>query len=187
MTQTQLTPARKPITKTLVAGFLCFILGLIAMFISTALFCIYVPLFLAAFILSIITMTRGRIGGGILLLLATIAVPTLLFFVMLGNNLIIQQEEENEALSHLSLKVTDCYHEYNYAHVEGTVTNNGDSTVKFVKIMGEIRSQNGTILDTDWTYLVGDEGIRPGATKSFDIMIPHNSQMSKCYADIMDE
>lgn len=62
----------------LIGGIACFAIGIILMFLSMWSFIIYGPLFLVAFILSIVAMAQRRVLGGILLLLATLVVPTIL-------------------------------------------------------------------------------------------------------------
>jgi len=62
----------------IIGGFVCFSIGIILMFLTMWSFFIYGPLFLVAFILSIVAMAQKRILGGILLLLATLIVPTIL-------------------------------------------------------------------------------------------------------------
>jgi hypothetical protein len=59
-----------------IGGWVCFALGLATMFFSLWAFFIYAPLFLVAFILSIVAMAQKRVAGGIALLLATIILPT---------------------------------------------------------------------------------------------------------------
>jgi len=62
----------------IIGGAVCFVLGIILMFLSMWSFFIYGPLFLVSFILSIVAMAQRRILGGVLLLLATLIVPTIL-------------------------------------------------------------------------------------------------------------
>ena len=62
----------------IIGGAVCFVIGIILMFLTMWSFFIYGPLFLVAFILSIVAMAQKRILGGILLLLATLIVPTIL-------------------------------------------------------------------------------------------------------------
>lgn len=61
-----------------IGGWLCFAIGLATMYFSMWTFFIYGPLFLVAFILSIIAMAQRRIIGGIALLLTTIILPSIL-------------------------------------------------------------------------------------------------------------
>ena len=58
----------------------CFAIGIILMFISLWSFIIYSPLFLAAFVLSIVAMSQKRVVGGLIMLLLTLIVPPVLFF-----------------------------------------------------------------------------------------------------------
>jgi hypothetical protein len=62
----------------LIGGVACFAIGILLMFLSMWSFIIYGPLFLVAFILSIVAMAQRRVLGGILLLLATLVVPSIL-------------------------------------------------------------------------------------------------------------
>lgn len=60
-----------------IGGWVCFALGMISMYFSIWTFFIYAPLFLVAFILSIVAMAQKRVAGGIALLLVTIILPSL--------------------------------------------------------------------------------------------------------------
>jgi uncharacterized protein (DUF983 family) len=64
----------------LIGAVACFVIGLILMFVSLWSFIIYSPLFLAAFILSIVAMSQKRVAGGLVTLLLTLIVPPILFF-----------------------------------------------------------------------------------------------------------
>ncbi len=63
----------------LIGAVVCFAIGIILMFISLWSFIIYSPLFLAAFILSIVAMSQKRVAGGLITLLLTLIVPPVLF------------------------------------------------------------------------------------------------------------
>lgn len=64
----------------LIGAVACFIIGIIMMFFSLWTFIMYTPLFLAAFVLSIVAMAQKRVAGGILMMLLTVIVPPVLFF-----------------------------------------------------------------------------------------------------------
>jgi len=66
----------------LIGGWVCFGLGLASMFFSLFLVFLYGPLFLVAFILSIVAMAQRRIWGGVALLLTTLILPTALWFTL---------------------------------------------------------------------------------------------------------
>ena len=65
-----------------IGGTLCLVVGLLLMIFSLLWFFIYVPLFLAAFVLSIIAMAQKRIWSGLAVLLFTCIVPGALFFFL---------------------------------------------------------------------------------------------------------
>ena len=50
------------------------------MFLSLGIFFVYAPLFLTAFVLSIVGLTKGRVAAGLGLLLVTTVVPTVSWF-----------------------------------------------------------------------------------------------------------
>jgi hypothetical protein len=60
----------------IIGGWVCFSLGIIFMYLSMWSFFIYVPLLIAAFILSIVAMSQRRVTSGIILLLASIIIPS---------------------------------------------------------------------------------------------------------------
>jgi len=68
-----------------IGGWLCFFLGILTMYFSMWTFVIYGPLFIVAFVLSIVAMSQRRILGGIALLLATLVVPTILGLFLFAN------------------------------------------------------------------------------------------------------
>ncbi len=72
---------------SLLPGWACFSLGIVIMLYSLGLFFIYLPLFLAAFVLSIIAMTQSRVSGGIVLLLCTATLPALTWAGLLVTNI----------------------------------------------------------------------------------------------------
>ena len=72
---------------SLMPGWACFSLGIIIMLYSLGLFFIYLPLFLVAFVLSIIAMTQSRVSGGIVLLLCTATLPALTWAGLLVTNI----------------------------------------------------------------------------------------------------
>ncbi len=73
-----------------------------------------------------------------------------------------------------------------YTICTGTVTNNGNSTYKFVQIKGSFKDSSGTVIDTDSTYAVGSEGLAPGESKTFRMSVDKNYQISSCSVSIYD-
>ena len=66
----------------LIGGVVCFVLGVIMMCVSLWTVIVYAPLFLAAFVLSIVAMAQKRIAGGVILLVLTVAVPPVLLIAV---------------------------------------------------------------------------------------------------------
>lgn len=64
----------------LIGAFVCFIIGICLMMFTLWSMMVYAPVFLAAFILSIVAMAQGRTGGGITMMLLTLIVPPAMFF-----------------------------------------------------------------------------------------------------------
>lgn len=58
----------------------CFVLGLVVMYLSLWTFIFYVPLFLASFVLSIVGMAQKRVVGGVIMMLISIVIPSIMFF-----------------------------------------------------------------------------------------------------------
>lgn len=69
---------------------------------------------------------------------------------------------------------------------EGKITNNSNVTVQFVQIRGVFKDRSGNILDTDWTYAVGSEGLAPGETKKWSMYVDKNYSIKSCTAEVYD-
>lgn len=67
----------------LLAGSLCCVFGAVCMYYSLWLFPIYAPLLLAAFVMGVIALAKGRVWSGLGLFLTASIVPALLFIVLL--------------------------------------------------------------------------------------------------------
>lgn len=81
----------------LIGSAVCLLLGIAFQSISNFLIILYVPLYIAAFILSIIAMAQKRVGGGILCLLATLIFPLIIFFA----NIAQWAEEKSQSIENI--------------------------------------------------------------------------------------
>lgn len=90
--------------------------------------------------------------------------------------------------SELGLEVTRFYlgSGGNYYYAEGTLKNNSNSTVSFVKVKCTFLDSAGNVVDTNWTYAVGSEGLAPGESKKWDMMVSYDRKIEKCRATILD-
>lgn len=68
-------PTPSPGQGAVVGGWVCFLLGLVAISLSAWTVLIYGPLFFASFVLAIVALAQKRIGHGIALLLLSILIP----------------------------------------------------------------------------------------------------------------
>lgn len=73
-----------------------------------------------------------------------------------------------------------------YTYAEGTLTNESDSTVSFVKIKGSFKNSLGQVVDTDWTYAVGGEGLRPGESTKWRMSVDKDYSIKECAVSILD-
>lgn len=73
-----------------------------------------------------------------------------------------------------------------YTVCTGSITNRGTQTYYFVKIKGSFTDYSGTVIDTDWTYAVGSEGLAPGETKTFRMSVEKDHDIRKCNIKIID-
>jgi hypothetical protein len=173
------------------AGWICFVLGMVLMFVSLGTFFLYGPLFLAAFVLSIVAMTQGRVAGGIVLLLCTAAIPTVTWFGLLavnvGEAINEADREKKAALATIDFEDVSAHIDGNYMYCEGKVRNNGTTSVDYVKAGVEWLDDDGVVLDTDWTYAVSGASLRPGGAKSFRIMTQVDRRMEKFRYFVMDD
>jgi uncharacterized protein (TIGR02588 family) len=160
---------------------------MILMFGSLGLFFLYGPLFLASFILSIVAMAQRRIAAGVVLLVVTLAVPTMswvgLVVFKVGSHVAETQQAKKAALSAIAFEGVQGYIDGDYMYCKGKVRNNGSTTADFVKVEVEWLDSGGTVLDTDYTYAVAAEGLKPGGAKTFEIMSRADFRMKgfRCY------
>lgn len=77
-------------------------------------------------------------------------------------------------------------HNSSYTVCTGTITNNGNRTYSFVEVKGTFKDSSGKVLETDWTYAVGSEGLAPGESSSFRMSVKKNTSIRKCDIEIID-
>ena len=74
----------------------------------------------------------------------------------------------------------------NYYTASGAVYNYGSITAKYVKVKVKFLNSYGKIVDTDWTYAVGTEGIEPGETVKWSCMVEKDYAIESIEAEIID-
>lgn len=66
------------------AGWICLVVGIVFQLIPFPFFWLYGPLFLASFVIGIVSMTRGQTGNGIILLISSVVLPIIGFVIGIG-------------------------------------------------------------------------------------------------------
>lgn len=74
----------------------------------------------------------------------------------------------------------------NYTILTGTLTNNGTHTYKFVEIKGLFKNSAGEVIDTDWTYAVGSEGLEQNESTTFRMSVDKNWDITQGAVSILD-
>lgn len=92
-------------------------------------------------------------------------------------------ENATSALKFSNIRIK---HNSSYTECTGTVKNTGSKTYSFVKIKGSFKNYSGSVVDTDWTYAVGNEGLSPGESTTFSMSIPKNTSVKTCSISILD-
>lgn len=74
-----------------------------------------------------------------------------------------------------------------YATVTGRIRNTGENTYSFVKVKGVFTDWGGDVLDTDWTYAVGSEGLAPGEAATFEMSVKNEDRdIRDCTVSLYD-
>lgn len=76
--------------------------------------------------------------------------------------------------------------DYGYITCEGSVKNNGDVTISDVKVKIIFKNSSGDVIDTDWTYAVGSEGLAPGESCKWSSMTKDDSRIRTAYVTVLD-
>lgn len=92
-------------------------------------------------------------------------------------------EVAEDVLSFSNISVTK---NSSYTICTANITNNGKKTYTFIQVKGKFKNSSGTILDTDWTYAVGSEGLAPGESASFRLSVDKDTNITKCDLEILD-
>lgn len=73
-----------------------------------------------------------------------------------------------------------------YTICSGTIKNTGSKTYSYVEVKGAFKDRNGNVVDTDWTYAVGSEGLAPDEATTFRLSVQKNSDIKSCTVSILD-
>ncbi|WP_313757193.1 FxLYD domain-containing protein [Tissierella sp.] len=74
----------------------------------------------------------------------------------------------------------------NYIYYTGYVKNISDLKFFYIKVKATYYDENKDVIDTDWTYAVGSEGLSPNDRKSFEIMTKYNESVTQGSLSVLD-
>lgn len=99
-----------------------------------------------------------------------------------------QEEFSGDSVYSYELKISNVKLSSNgsYTIAEGTITNNSDQTVRFVEIKGAFKTSSGSVVDTDWTYAVGSEGLAPGESSKWRLSVSKDWSIKDCTVTVID-
>lgn len=90
------------------------------------------------------------------------------------------------ASSALDITVDRVQSNSSYTICTGSIKNDGNKTYRYVKLKGAFKDSHGNVVDTDWTYGVGAEGLASGESTTFRLTVPRNYDIVSCSVSIMD-
>lgn len=131
--------------------------------------------------------TALGVGCGIVLAFLAMFVACGWFVANVGENMAEAERQKQEALSSINFEEVEGKIDGDWVRIEGKIRNNGSGEVSFIKIGVELLDSEGKVLDTDWTYAVSSEGLKPGVAKSFDLTIRKSQAMAQYRYFIMKE
>ena len=73
-----------------------------------------------------------------------------------------------------------------YTICTGSVKNNGTKTYKYIQVKGSFKDYSGNVVDTDWTYAAGSEGLAPGESTTFRLSVTKNSNITSCSVSLLN-
>ena len=99
-----------------------------------------------------------------------------------------QEESSGDSVSSYELSVSNIRLSSNssYTIAEGSLTNNSDQTVSFVELKGAFKTSTGSVVDTDWTYAVGSEGLAPGESCKWRMSVSKDRSITSCTVTVTD-
>lgn len=89
-------------------------------------------------------------------------------------------------LSVLKISGISVTHNSSYTVCTGSIKNTGKKTYRFVEVKGSFKTSSGTVVDTDWTYAVGSEGLAPGESSKFRLSVTKDLSIRNCSVIIQD-
>lgn len=86
----------------------------------------------------------------------------------------------------LKITVDSVSHNSGYTVCTGSVKNTGNKTYKYIEVKGSFKDSAGNVIDTDWTYAAGSEGLSPNESTTFRLSVTKNLDIKSCSVSLLD-
>ena len=86
----------------------------------------------------------------------------------------------------MKINISSVTNNSSYTVCTGTVKNTGKKTYRYVEVKGSFKDSSNNVVDTDWTYAAGSEGLAPGESSSFRLSVPKNVSIKSCSVSLLD-
>lgn len=86
----------------------------------------------------------------------------------------------------LKISVDSVSSNSSYTICTGSVKNTGKKTYYYVEVKGSFKDSSGNVIDTDWTYAAGSEGLAPGESTTFRLSVPKDYDIKSCSVSLLD-
>lgn len=86
----------------------------------------------------------------------------------------------------LKITVDSVSHNSGYTVCTGSVKNTGNKTYKYIEVKGAFKDSAGNVIDTDWTYAAGSEGLSPNESTTFRLSVTKNLDIKSCSVSLLD-
>lgn len=73
-----------------------------------------------------------------------------------------------------------------YTVATGSVKNSGDVTIYYLEIKVAFKNSSGNVVDTDWTYAAGSEGLAPGESTKWRCSVTKDSSIKTYTVSVID-
>lgn len=173
----------------LVGGWVCLGVGILFLLLTGWAFIFYLPLFLAAFVLSIVAMAQRRVAGGIGLLLATLMLPPIAAVGFASMKAGYEKGRElqggNIAAPKLSLNSWSWSEQHGFAIAEGEVENISSEQLRSVDAVVSFYSADGEFI-TSAKNLIEFKPLLPGQISPFKVRCIYNPAMKTAKVDFKE-
>jgi hypothetical protein len=102
---------------------------------------------------------------------------------------VAQQEEFDQQLKEANpIEITEkkAVHDGDYMYTTGSVKNVSQTSYSYIKVKVTHYDDSGNVIETDWTYAVDSEPLRPDEQHSFEIMTKYRTGMAKFKVEVTE-